>query len=135
MVSNWLDYCNSLLYRTSKGSVAKLHESWQPFIEKLHWLSISYYILFKYNLLIFKARNLSQSPYLKSLIKFSSLTSGNRLSVSSVHPRKAIGRHGFVTAASVEWNKLPFSVKSKHTISSYRSHVKTNLFRLAYPLP
>ena len=71
MVSSRLDYCNSLLYGVSRGSVAKLQKVQNVlchfvykldkmshvklFREKLHWLPISY-ILFKYNILIFKAK-------------------------------------------------------------------------------
>ena len=84
-----------------------------PYVEKPHWLPISYYILFKYNLLIFQTINFSQAPYLLSLIKSCSLTHGNGLAVSSVHPRKAIGRRGFATAALLEWNRLPLSVRSQ----------------------
>ena len=63
-----------------------------PFLKKLHWLPIQHRILFKYNLLVFKAINLSQPPYLSALIRLSSLTRGNRLSVSSTRPKKHIGR-------------------------------------------
>ena len=109
----------------------------KPYLEKLHWLPISYLILFKCNVLIFKATNLSQPHYLSSLVKSNSLACGNRLSVSLVCPKKAIGRSGFTTGAPVGWNRLPFSVSSSFfkTISSFRSQPKNYLFRLAYPPP
>ena len=62
----------------------------------------SYFILYpflKYNL-IFKAINFSQPLYLSSLIRSSSVTCGNRLSVYSICPRKATDRYGFATATS-----------------------------------
>ena len=68
----------TLLYGASKGSVARLQKVQNalchfvfklnkmshatPFQQKLHWLPISYCILFKNNLLILTARNLSQPP-------------------------------------------------------------------------
>ena len=61
-------------------------------LQKLHWFPISYCILFKYNLITYKTIKFSQPTYLSSLIKISSLTCGNGLSLSSVHPKKAIGR-------------------------------------------
>ena len=106
-----------------------------PFLKKLHWLPIQHRILFKYNLLVFKAINLSQPPYLSALIRSSSLTRGNRLSVSSTRPKKHIGRRGFAVAAPAEWNKLPQTVRSEQTIDRFRSQLKTRLFRLAYPPP
>ena len=151
MVSSRLDYCNSLLYGVSKSNIAKLQRVQNalcriifrldkmshvtPFLKKLHWFPIQHRILFKYNLLIFKAINLSQPPYLSALIRSSSLTRGNRLSVSSTRPKKHIGRRGFAVAAPAEWNKLPETVRSEQTIYCFRSQLKTHLFRLAYPPP
>ena len=137
MVSSRLDYCNSLLYGVSKSKRAKLKKMSHvtPFLKKLHWLPIQHRILFKYNLLVFKANNLSQPPYLSALIRLSSLTRGNRLSISSTHPNKHIGRRGFAVAAPAEWNKLPQTVRSQQTIDGFRSQLKTYLFRLAYPPP
>ena len=123
MVSSRLEYCNSLLYGVSKSNIAKLQRVQNalcriifrldkmshvtPFchvtpLKKLHSLPIQHCILFKYNLLVFKAINLSQPPYLSALIRSSSLTRGNRLSVSSTRPKKHIGRRGFAVAAPAE---------------------------------
>ena len=151
MVSSCLDYCNSLLYGVSKSNIAKLQRVQNalcriifrvdkmshvtPFLKKLHWLPIQHRILFKYNLLVFKAINLSQPPYLSALMRSSSLTHGNRLSVSSTRTKKHIGRRGFAVAAPAEWNKLPQTVRSEQTIDCFRSQLKTHLFRLAYPPP
>ena len=61
MVNSQLDYCNSLLYGASKGSVAKLQKVQnvlclfvfkldkkmshvKPYLEKLYWLPVSYRI-------------------------------------------------------------------------------------------
>ena len=84
LVSSRLDYCKSLLYHTKKTytvrlqcrTVCKLSKCSHvtPFLHKLHWLPIHYRILFKYNLLIYKAIHFSQPPYLSSLIKWSDLT-------------------------------------------------------------
>ena len=104
-------------------------------IQKLHWLPITYHILFKYNLITFKAIKFSQPTYLSSLIKTSNLTRGNRLSLSSVCPGKTIGRRGFAMASPTEWNRLPQSVRSQHTVTGFQSQLKTYLFRLTYPPP
>ena len=151
MISSRIDYCNSLLYRVNKYNVAKLQKIQNalcrivfrldktshvtPYLQKLDWLPISYRILFKYNLITFKAIRFSQPSYLSSLIKPSSLTHENRLSLSSVRPKKAIGRRGSAMASPAEWNRLPQSVRSQNTIIGFRSHLKTYLFRLAYPPP
>ena len=108
MISSRLDYCHSLLYGVSKDNVAKLQKIQNalcriilrldrtshvtPFLQKLHWLPITYRILLKYNLITFKAIKFSQPIYLSSLIKTNCLTLGNRLSLSSVSHKKAIAK-------------------------------------------
>ena len=104
-------------------------------LHKLHWLPIHYRILFKYNLLIYKAIHLSQPPYLSALIRRSDLTRGNRLSISSSKPNKRSGLHSFIAGAPTEWNKLPQAIRTIENISGFRKQLKTYLFRLAYPPP
>ena len=140
MISSRLDYCNSQLYGVLKYNVPKLQKIQSAlcrivfrldrtshvtlFLHKLHWLPITYCILFKYNLITFKAIKFSQPTYLSSLINSSSLTHGNRPSLSSVCPSMAIGRRGFAMASPTEWNRLPRSVRSQHTITGCRSQLK-----------
>ena len=75
LVSSRLDYCNSLLYHTKKAYTVRLQRVQnvlcctvcklnnfshvRPFLHKLHWLAIHYRILFKYNLLTYKAKHFS----------------------------------------------------------------------------
>ena len=98
LVSSHLNYCNSLLYKTKKSynigllrvqnalcrTVCKLNKYCHvtPFLHKLHWLPIHYRILFKYNLLTYKAIHFSQPPYLSSLIRRSDLTRGKGATVA-----------------------------------------------------
>ena len=151
LVSSRLDYCNSLLYNTKKAytsrlqrvqnalcrTVCKLNKYCHvtPFLHKLHWLPIHYRILFKYNLLIYKAIHFSQPPYLSALIRRSDLTRGNRLSISSSKPNKRSGLRNFIAGAPTEWNKLPQAIRTIESISGFRKQLKTYLFRLAYPPP
>ena len=151
LISSRLDYCNSLLYNTRKTytsrlqrvqnalccTVCKLNKYCHvtPFLHKLHWLPIHYRLLFKYNLLTYKAIHFSQPPYLSSLIRGSDFTWGNRLSISSSKPNKRSGLHSFIVGAPTEWNKLPQAIRTIESISGFRKQLKTYLFRLAYPPP
>ena len=151
LVSSHLDYCNSLFYNTKKAytsrlqrvqndvcrTVCKLNKYChvRPFLHKLHWLPIHYRILFKYNLLTYKAIHFSQPPYLSALIRRSDLTWGNRLSVSSSKPNKRSGLRSFIAGAPTEWNKLPQAIRTKESISGFRKQLKTYLFTLAYSPP
>ena len=148
MISSRIDYCNSLLYGVNKYNVAKLQKIpnalcrivFRPdktshvtsYLQKLHWLPISYYILLKYNLTTFKAIIFSQPTYL-SLIKTSSLTHGNRLSLSSVRHKKAIGRQGSAMASPTEWNRL--LQRSNHRTQFANLISKLNFYKLIpYPM-
>ena len=106
-----------------------------PFLHILHWLAIQCHILFKYNLLTYKAIHFSQPPYLSSLIRRSDLTRGNCLSISSSKPNKHSGLCSFIVAAPTEWNKLPQAIRTIESISSFKKQLKTYLFRLAYTSP
>ena len=133
LVSSHLDFCNSLLYNTKKAytsrlqrvqnvlcrTVCKLNKYCHvtPFLHKLHWLPIHYRILFKYNLLIYKAIHLRQRPY---LIRWSDLTRGNCLSISSSKPNKHSGLRSFIAGAPTEWNKLPQAIRTIESISGFR---------------
>ena len=52
---------------------------------------------------------------------------------STLRPRKVTGRRGFAFAAQTEWNNLPPDVRSQHSVASFKTKLKTYLFRLAYP--
>ena len=86
-----------------------------PYLKTPHWLPIQHCILFKYKLL---------GLYLSALIKSSSLTYGNRLSVSSTCPKKHTDRRGFTVATPVEWNRLPQTVRTQQTINGFRSQLE-----------
>ena len=106
-----------------------------PFLHKLHSLPIHYRILFKYNLLTYKAIHFSQPLYLSSLIRWSDLTRSNRLAISTSRPNKRSGLRSFTVGAPTEWNKLPQAIRIIESISGFRKQLKTHLFRLAYPPP
>ena len=151
LFSSRLDYCNSLLYNTKKSYTSRLQRVQNPlcrtvcklnkychvtpFLHKLHWLPIRYRILFKYNLLTYKAIHFSQPPYLSSLIRQSDLRRANRQSISSSKPNKGSGLRSFIVGAPIEWNKLPQAIRIIESISGFRKQLKTYLFRLPYPPP
>ena len=115
--------------------LTEYRESCHTLPARLHWLPIHCRILFKYNLLSYKAIHFSQPSYLSSLIRRSDLTRGNRLSISSSKPNKCSGLRSFIVVAPTEWNKLPQAIRTMGSISGFRKQFKTYLFRLAYPPP
>ena len=147
LVSSCLDYSNSLLYNTKKAytgrlqrvqnalccTVCKLNKYCQviPFLHKLHRLPIHFCILFKYNLLTYKGIHFSQPPYHSSLIKWSDLTRGNRLSISSSKPNKRSGLRSFIVAAPTEWNKFPQAISTIESISGFQKTVENISFQIS----
>ena len=77
--------------QTTESSKCFMSYGVTPFLYKLHWLPIHYCILFKYNLLTYKAIHFSQPPYLSCLIRWSDLTWGNRLSIPHLNHINAQG--------------------------------------------
>ena len=145
LVSSRLDYCNSLFYNTKRHTgrlqrvqnalcctVCKLNKFSHvtPFLHKLHWLPIHYRILFKHNLLTYKAIHFSQPPYFSSLIRQSDLTRGNHLSIFSSKPNKRSGLQSFIVAAPTEWNKLPQAIRTIESISGFRKQAISPFGRL-----
>ena len=91
---------------------------------ELHWLPIEHLITFKLNCLTFKAIQFNQPTYLSTLIKSSTLTRGNRLSVSSFHPKRCVGFRSFEVASPLKWNRLPSDIRQQSDFKSLKSKLK-----------
>jgi len=84
MVNGRLDYCNSLLHRTSSSNINKLlrvqnsvariitrpplSDHITPVLADLHWLPVQYRIQYKLAVLTFKVLTTQQPSYLHELI-------------------------------------------------------------------
>ena len=122
-----LDYCNSLLYRTSTVNINMLQRVQHsgartvakssrfgritPVLAELHWLPIQYQIQFKIAVTTFKVLTTQEPNYLTKLIRFHIPTrqlrsSGrNQLHVDRVNI--AFAERAFCHDASTVWNNLP----------------------------
>ena len=154
-VSCKLDHCNSILFGLPKHVTDKLQlvqnssarlvtltrkrDHITPVLKDLHWLPVEYRIKFKILLLTFKALHGLSPTYLQDLISVykpsRNLRSSSHLLLSSKsYNLKSYGLRSFSVAAPLLWNSLPPSLRDLHDISSFKSNLKTHLFKSAFNL-
>ena len=153
LISSRLDYCSVLLtglpsYRVRRLQAAqnsaarvvsktKKYDHITPVLQSLHWLPVEHRITFKLLLITFKILRDQAPAYLKVLLSLHvpgrSLRSANQqlLSVPVTH-LKTYGDRTFAYAAAHMWNSLPLTIKSSSDVESFKSCLKTHLFKIAY---
>ena len=157
LVSARIDYCNSLLYGTSKTNTDKLQrlqnsldravmckgrfDSITPVLASLHWLPISARITYKVALLTRKVLTTQRLGYLSSLIRVNQPTRQLRPSthrvLCSTAPRTAFASRAFCHAAPAVWNELPNSLNCIHStvsLSEFKRNLKSFLFKQSFPV-
>ena len=153
LVSNRLDYCNSLLSGIPETDLTKLQRVLNrlarvvtksppctrsvPLLSSLHWLPVKYRVHFKIPLLTYKTLYEEQPVYLRSLIATSlpsrSLRSNRGITLSIPRIKTNTGARAFCSCGPSFWNNLPLSVRSATSIATFRRRLKTYLFDLAFP--
>jgi len=151
-ITSKLDNNNSLLCNLPKYMLLKLtriqhaaarmivgirkHEHISGHLIQLHWLPIVHRINFKLLVLAFKARNNLAPRYLCDLITLHSsgrtLRSSNAALLQVPRVRTNAGQRTFAHAAAMLWNDLPLYIRTLDNLSSFKSNLKTHLFRVAY---
>ena len=157
-VSSKLDTCNALLYGLPKCCLNKLQkvqnaaarlltntkkrDHIRPVLDHLHWLPVKGKKLgrpeFKVLTMTFKAYIGLGPDSIRDLIEPYNPSHGLR---SSSHgyllkerktELKTGGDRAFSHAAPKSWNRLPLSIRSLKTVSSFKSALKTYFFRIEY---
>ena len=110
-----LQYVQNSAARLLTGS--RKHEHIKPVLRDLHWLPVHERIRLKILLMTFKCLNQLAPSYLSDLL---------------VQPRchlKTYGERAFSFIAPKLWNTLPLSIKRCKSAESFKSTLKTYLFR------
>jgi hypothetical protein len=117
---------------------AKKNDRITSHMKALHWLPLRQRIVFKLMVLTYRFLNGTAPRYISSLVSryhplrsLRSATSG-KLNVPKIKADRYGGR-SFSRAAPVLWNELPLSVTSALDLKSFKTSLKTHLFRVAYP--
>ena len=116
----------------------RLNEHITPILRDLYWLPVYQRTQFKILVITFKIVHGQAPLYLSSLLTRWSPRKSTRQAaeIRFIEPEfrrdycsEYYGGRSFSVAASRLWNKLPNSIRTKPTIESFKSALKTNLFR------
>ena len=109
-----------------------------PVLYDLHCLPVPFRIQYKILLLTFKAIIGVAPAYISDLVRVyeppRALRSASNLSLVRAKTKTlaTCGDRAFVIAAHTLWNPLPVSIKNSQTVMSFKTALKTYLFKKAY---
>ena len=152
IVGSRLDYCNSILYGTSAGNLKKLqtvqnalarvvsgkrkYDRITPTLIDLHWLPVAHRINFKLATIVYKTKIHHQPEYLDNLlVEYKQprvLRSSADEFLAVPRTRTVLATRAFSVAAPKLWNTIPIDIRNSLSLVTFKSKLKTFLFRRAY---
>ena len=148
----WIDYCNSLLFGSTHDVTSHLQRiqnyaaqiilrlpkssSITTHLESLHWLPVKVRSTYKIACLCYHCNSSTAPSYFADMLR--KKPSHTRMTRSSsytmpllnrpAHSKATLGDCSFYFASSV-WNSIPNDVRCAPSLSSFKSRLKTYLFR------
>lgn len=153
IVSTRIDYCNSLLYGTSKTNLVKLQriqnslcrvvagtrrrEHITPVLKNLHWLPVEQRIEYKVALITYKTLRNKQPEYLAELVTEHEpprllRSSSQHLVARTYNSRSKLGERSISAASQKVWNNLPPDLREVQSESVFKKKLKSCLFARSY---
>ena len=145
-VTSRLDNGNALFYGLPQNQISRLQHIQNtaarvvtlsrkschitPMLKELHWLPVSQRIVFKLMLIVHKSVNNIAPIYISELLKVytpsRNLRSSNMSLLKEPTSKRTWGDRSFSVAAPRLWNHLPTKLKSCHSITRFKSLLKTH---------
>ena len=152
LISSRIDYCNSLLANLPKSSVMPLqriqdtaariialkskYDHITPVLHALHWLPIKQRIMFKTILLVFRCIQNTAPSYLSELIALRKSSyhtrSSQHITLEYATPSNTYAARSFSINGPMLFNSLPHHIRDIHTLSAFKSSLKTFLFTASF---
>ena len=103
-------------------------------LKSLHWLPVEQRIRYKIAVLGFKCVYGSAPGYLQNLVELYTprrtlISSSDKLTMSIPKVRTLYGERSFRYHCAVEWNTLPFDIRSCESLDSFKAKLKTFFLR------
>ena len=149
-----LDYCNSILIGCPKSLIDRLQKVQNnaarlvlkarkrdhvtPLLFSLHWLPVSYRIQYKILSLCYSSLFGDAHIYLTQLLhlyvpgRLLRSSADTRILDPPVMKAKTLGERSFSFQAPLLWNNLPREIRYCTSLSSFKTSLKTHLFRQAF---
>ena len=127
-----IDYCDSLLFGSTNDVTSHL--------QRLHWLPVKVRSTYKIACFCYHCNSSTAPSYVTDMLHKKPLHTRNTRSSSytmpllnrPAHSKATLGDRSFSFASSSVWNTIPNDVRCAPSLSSFKSRLKTYLFRSVY---
>ena len=128
------NYAARVILRLPKSSSITIH------LKLLHWLPVKVRSTYKIACLCYHCHSSTAPSYVTDMLHREPLHIRNTRSSSytmpllnrPAHSKATLGDHSFYFASSSVWNSIPSDVRCAPSLSSFKSRLKTYLFRSVY---